>query len=238
MTSTDTRSPVSWRVHVARLPDKGMPVTWQADAESRAARIDRVLSMTEGLSDGSSVATRATRRGRYGFTAKAVPFRNTAAASLTAFSATASGMILIVATMSPALTSLRSSRQASVMAESTRLNRSTTSRAARNSPLTPEKTFTRPVVAGEKRRWSVGTAAASRAAASSSIRSPGESRATMTEAMPVLRRAAMSSCDNRRPFGNLPSAARTEWASTAPAASSMGTSPNFMIAGSPAEAED
>ena len=101
-----------------------------------------------------------------------------------------------------------------------------------------KRRFVAPVVAGEKRRWSVGTAAASRAAASSSIRSPGESRATMTEAMPVLRRAAMSSCDNRRPFGNLPSAARTEWASTAPAASSMGTSPNFMIAGSPAEAED
>ncbi|PHP66887.1 metal-binding protein [Zhengella mangrovi] len=37
MTSTDTRSPVSWRVHVARLPDKGMPVTWAADEESRAA---------------------------------------------------------------------------------------------------------------------------------------------------------------------------------------------------------
>lgn len=37
MTSTGTRSPVSYPVHVARLPEKGLPVSFSADAETCAA---------------------------------------------------------------------------------------------------------------------------------------------------------------------------------------------------------
>ena len=37
MISTGPRSPVSFAVHVARLPEKGLPVSFAADEESRAA---------------------------------------------------------------------------------------------------------------------------------------------------------------------------------------------------------
>lgn len=46
MTHSEGRSPVSFPVHVARLPEKGLPVSFSADAESRAA-----LAAQHGLED-------------------------------------------------------------------------------------------------------------------------------------------------------------------------------------------
>ena len=68
-------------------------------------------------------------------------------ASASAGPATASGMILTVATMSPAFTGLRSFRQAKVMAGSTRFSASTPAASTRKSPAAAAKMLTRPVAA-------------------------------------------------------------------------------------------
>ena len=197
-------------------------------ASTRAAVASTAPSMTLSLIPGSSVSTSPTASLRKGCTV--IAGRPLHSASITPSTApgTAKGMILMVASISFAATTLRFGRVATVMLSSTWLMRSISPASAVNSPALSANRLTRPVEARERATRGLISRFAMRSAASSSGTSPASRRAAITSRRPASRSAAMAASSSTRPFFSTLPGRRSVWARTAPRASSSGVGPKIM----------
>jgi len=123
------------------------------------------LSITDGFSAGSVVATSPTFSPRNGATRMVSP---TASATASLARSTAKGMILTVPTIRPASTGANSGSVAKVIAGSMRLSASTLARSITSTPAASAWRLDRPVNGASTMIPDPLRAAASRPAASSS----------------------------------------------------------------------